>query len=297
MRVSASGWVRRVVYNKDDFYILELFEAATQEMLTAKGTLYGLIQVKPDVPITLVGSWRKHRKYGRQLVIQTWEPWAYDEEATELFLHTCVDGFANRELARGIASLGDAAFRRLSEGFDAISEAFPLGTDQEDLQGALLGWERALAVRDLSSLLRTGGLGGADIQAAMTRFGMEAASIIQEDPYRLMEVLWDFAKVDRLANGLGLKPNDLRRLAGGVLWTLREGATQGHLFFLRSQIALLAARLFDRHHLLPLPMGELTKALRLLFERKAIVLESGTGVYLPDSYGYERDTTKCILIP
>jgi len=288
--ISVTGWVRRVIYCKGDYYILELFEEATQKAVVGRGSLYGLIQVKPEVPITLTGVMRRHPKFGPQLAIQSWEPWVRDAEAVEMFLHTCVDGFANRELAEQVASLGDEVFSRLAEGSEAVVGALPLGFDPEVLQGAILGWERAVAVRDLSGLLQTGGLGAANIQAAMTRFGMEAASIIQKDPYRLMEVLRDFGKVDRLAMKLGLKPNDVRRAAGGILWTLREGAQQGHLYFKRSQVPTMAADLFDRNSLLPLPEKEFVNALRSLAKRKAVVLESGTGIYLPDAFHYERES-------
>jgi len=292
--VSASGWVRRVIFNKDDFYILELYEEATQKALVVRGPLYGLIQVKPNVPITLTGTMRKHPKFGPQLALQTWEPWPRDEEAVEVFLHTCVAGFADRELARQIASLGDEAFQKLAEGSEAVMGALPLGTDAEALQEAILGWERAVAVRDLSGLLRTGGLGAGDIQAAMNRFGMDAASVVREDPYRLMEALRDFRKVDLLGMKLGVKANDPRRAAGGILWALREGASQGHLFFRRSQIPSMAEGLFHRHSLLPLSDKEFTNALRLLAERKALVLESGTGVYLPDFFAFERDSANLL---
>lgn len=289
-----AGWVQRVIHRNGDFYVIRLYEEASQEAITARGNFYGLLQMCSGVPIELVGTWRKHPKYGNQFSVQSWEPWAKESGDVGKFLHICVEGFAKKELAELVASLGVSAYEKLSQGYEAVAKGLSLSNGSEDLQRGVLGWERALAVRDLSALLKSGGLGALEIQAAMAKFGMEAAQVIQGNPFRLLEVIPDFPRVDKLAMKMGLKTEDPRRMEGAALWAVREGALQGHLYLQRSEIPEALPRLFRQHSLLALPDIPVDGAVEKLVERGALILESGTGVYLPDSYSYERRSAELL---
>jgi exodeoxyribonuclease V alpha subunit len=292
---SIAGWVRQVIHHSGDFYVLKVYVDETEITLTARGNLYGLLQVLSGVPIELTGNWKKHPKYGDQFAIQSWKPWAKRAEDVERFLHLCIEGFhADRDLARQVASIGLGAFQMLSEGYKAVADELDLPDDHEGLQRGVLGWQRATALRDLSGLLRAGGLGGMDIQAAMMRFGMAAATIIQENPYRLMEVLLDFPKVDRLAMRLGVDTDNPHRMEGAILWAVREEGRQGHLFLPRGDITKSLEWLVRRHTIIALPEVSVDEAVDRLVEHGALVLEPGTGVYLPSLYGFERKSAKLL---
>lgn len=307
-----SGRVGRVVFNKDDYYILSIEVDSTVHkgmppVVTAKGPIYGLLQLRRDVPLRLVGKWVNDKKYGRQFSIQTWEPWAGDEDDVEMFLHTCVDGFADRSVAATLAAeLGVEAFDLLTKGGAALQENPPGGLDGEVLAMALLGWSSALGMRDLSEMLKEGGLNSTEIRLAMFKFGSEAAGLVRENPYRLMEIpTFSFLKVDRIGLHLGIRPNDPRRLEGAVLWALQESAFQGHLFLRRGEIVGQVVDLFHAHEVLSFPQDERAakaydEALEALVARKALVLEPGVGVYLPEYYVYERKSAELLarrLVP
>jgi exodeoxyribonuclease V alpha subunit len=304
-----SGRVCRIVYNNDSFYVLNFLAAdgVAQGLMSARGNVYGLVQLKQDVPIKLVGKWTKHPKYGPQFSFQSWEPWAETVEDVTLFLHTCVEGFSDRSLAEAmVRGLGLRTFQTLTETPAEVFALPPPGTTAEALEGAVLGWERALAVRDLSTLLKAGGLTGQEIQAAMGHFGMEAAKVVRENPFRLMEIPgFDFPKVDRLASQLGGLPSDPRRIEGVVLWALQDSAKQnGHLCLPRGEIPAAVIDLMRDYSLAALPTdndteGAYAKAVDNLVERGALKLDSSVGVYLPDLYRYERESaamlTKLLL--
>ncbi len=282
------GWVKRVIYNNGDFYALRLFSDPGKSVFTAKGNLYGLIQVLGSVPLELIGSWRKHPRYGNQFNIKSWAPWAKRDEDVEQFLNVCIDGFQDRQLARIVSALGPSAFQKLSEGYESVQKALEFTEDNERLRRGILGWQTALSVRDLSELLMDGGLGSTDIQLAMERFGMDAPTVIQENPYRLMEVLSDFPKVDKFAMKRGFSINDPRRMEGAILWSIRESVWQGHLFIPRGNITNKLDYLVKRNTLLALPKVSIDDAVGRLVENKALTLESGTGVYLPPFHEFER---------
>ena len=288
------GKVYSVVYTSEDFYILK-FEAIGHRSVTAKGHLYGLIQISYDVPIKLVGKWVIDPKYGRQFAFQTWEPWSETTAGIAKFLNVCVEGFADFRLIDALVQkYGIETFSYLTDK-RLEAQQQELGVSQEQLDHALLCWERMLAHRDLTLLLKAGGLNAAEIQMAVARFGSEASKIIVGNPFRLMEISGlSYAKVDKLAIHFGVDPKDPRRIQGAVLWALQEAAKQqGHLYLRRSELGALIGDLATREGMLPLPVGGdssidyNTAALELL-RQKSVVLEPDAGLYLPTYYEYER---------
>jgi exodeoxyribonuclease V alpha subunit len=184
--------------------------------------------------------------------------------------------------------------------FDKLTkEASSIQTDlanvvpSEYLERALLGWGRTIAQRDLSIILKAGGLSAGDIQAVMCKFGTDAAKLVAANPFRLMEILGvSFAKVDRLAIRLGVDPGDPRRIQGAILWAIQEAGRQGHLFLRWKEMTFVEELIHDEK-LAPLVLGPdpvkaYQDALRELRDQKAIVLNKDSGLYIPEYFTYER---------
>lgn len=305
MPETLTGRVIRVVYQSDDFYVLnmdveESDPPVAKRVEAARGPLHGLLQVRAGVPIRLLGKWTRHKKYGRQFSISSWEPWAQTSADVQVFLQVCIDGFSNTSLAEAVADLGTEVFQTLTRDPKSLQEHPTLSAHQEALGRGLIGWERALAVRDLSELLKAGGLGASDVQTATIRFGMDAPAILRENPYRLMEIIgFSFPKVDTLAMHLGVDPNDPRRLQGIVLWALQVSANDGHLYLSRGEVVRAGVDLASEHHLRAVEQSSDTsemyaRAIQSLVDQGALKLEDGVGVYLPDYFKYERDSAKML---
>lgn len=291
------GRVARVIYESDGFYILNMEVVDSDPPIakaveTARGPLYGLLQVRSGVPLLLSGEWKRHPKYGRQFAIHSWQVWAEDEFDVETFLNVCVDGFMQRKVgATLVHAFGMSTFQVLTEDPGGVQANPPGDLTSEELSEPLLGWERMLATRDLSALLKTGGLTATDIQAAIVRFGMEAPKVVQENPYRLMEIAgFSFQKVDALATHMGISPEDPRRLEGAILWNLQNRASEGHLYLPRGGIVKGVVDLLVSNNLPSTKASseDFEGAVQRLVDRNGLILETGLGVYLPDYYEYER---------
>jgi exodeoxyribonuclease V alpha subunit len=170
------------------------------------------------------------------------------------------------------------------------------GVPPADLAASLAGWGKTMAICALSEVLVDGGLSISDIGAAVYKFGMDAALIIKDNPYRLMEIPgFNFGRVDKLAVGMGVSLKDPRRLEGAALWALNEGARNGHLYLRRGDLATLTLDIPDAAGPLPYATTEdrgFLKALKALLLRGAIKVEAGVGAYLPEMYMYERWTAE-----
>jgi len=288
------GRVYSVVFNQDDYYIMN-FDALGRRSTKVKGNLYGLLQVREGVPVKLVGKWIQNKRYGQEFSFQTWEPWAEDIGGVKTFLHECVDGFADfRWVDALVKKYGLETFDWLTNRRGEIQVQSFENVSETTVSRGLLGWERALAQRDLSLLLKEGGLTGTDIQAVMYKFGTEAAGIVTANPFRLMEIAgFSFAKTDKLAMHLGVDPKDPRRVQGAILWALQEGSRQGHLYIRRGELGLLLGDLVQKEMVYPLPLEDdagktFDTAVVELLRQKAVVLDPEAGLYLPDFHMFER---------
>lgn len=297
--------VGRVIFEKDGYYIMSVdvlsSTASANKVETVRGPLYGLSTLKRGVTLQLTGRWQKHPKYGRQFSVQSWEPWAETNLDIEWFLSVCIPGFLDpRFTSCVVQALGSSTFRMLTERGGELQENPPEGVDPVRLADALLGWESALATRDLSELLKAGGISATDIQAAIIRFGTSAPAIIRENPYRLMEIpSFSYPRADKLAMSLGISTNDPRRLEGAVLWALQHAGLEGHLFLRRSEIVKRVVELFHEHDMVGVaftsdPNEVFEKTTEALIERKALILEPGYGVYLPEQYRFERESAQLL---
>jgi exodeoxyribonuclease V alpha subunit len=288
---SLVGRVYSVVFNKEDYYILN-FDVEGSRPVKAKGSFHGLTDVRCNVPIKLIGQWSNNAKYGREFTIRSWEPWAETVGDVKVFLHNCVPGFADLTLVHALVDrFGLGTFEQLTSHPSDVANLEAAGVSRLSLEQAVLGWERTLATRDLSTLLREGGLNAADVRLAMGRFGMEAARIVASNPFRLMEIAgFSFPKVDRLALHMGCRINDPRRVQGIVLWALQEAAKQqGHLYVPRGEIPEQARLLCERESVIDGSGPTIyARAIAELLEQGAAVLEPTSGLYLPSLHGFEQ---------
>lgn len=296
-----SGTVTRVIYNAGPYYIMDFASVSMEEhspfsaKTTAKGNLFGLKSLTRETPLVLVGSWVRSRRYGRQFQVKSWEPYPTEEVAALNFLTSCIEGFdyyttdhiVNRYGRDPYAALGDP-----SKVLEEVKEA-----NETDLKAALVGWGRALAVRDLANVLKTEGLAAHDIEAAVRRFGSEAPRLINENPFRLMEIPgFSFEKVDKLSVSLGVPRDSLLRLEGATLWALGEAARNGHLYLKRGEVPKSTANLKTTAGPLPksVPGKGYREVIQALTDRGAVVVEPDVGVYSVENYLYERESAKIL---
>lgn len=285
------GTVSRVVYNAGAYYILDINVSGGSEYRnnkTAKGNVFGLRFLSEGVPLRFLGRWVNNQRYGRQFQIRSWELWGPTVVGIRNFLSTCVEGFDYMTATFLMERYGLQAFDALKDPAKVLEEV--TAANPADLQAALAGWERCMAIRALADVLKDGGLSSSDVDAAVRKFGSDAPAIVRENPYRLMEIPgFDFEKTDRLASTLGIQENNPVRLEGAALWALNEaGRSSGHLFLPRGVVATLAETVKAPMGPLPTSKEGFRDAIQNLVDRKAVIVDPEVGAYLPEYFNYER---------
>lgn len=282
--VTLDGTVHRVFFQNGSFFIFDVLLEDTVEgklSWTARGHLFGIAHLVAGAVIRLKGSWAKHKKYGVQFRIRTWEPWYKHQTGFQHFFANCIRG-ANSASVYAICDHYEAgvleALRTPGRVLNEVRSGSPI-----DLSATVLAWEQAAAICGLSHFLR--GVAASDIEAVVLKFGPEAGTLLRENPYRLMQIPgFSFTRADDFALTIGVDRSDPRRIGGAVLWALDHGTRSGHLFLSPGDIPRVAADLPCEEPL----VGDYEAALQTLALEKAVIIDGASRVYLPEYFEYER---------
>ena len=108
-------------------------------------------------------------------------------------------------------------------------------------------WEEQKAVREVMMFLQTYGVTDALCLRLVRKYGNEAKTILESDPYRIIREVKGigFKTADRIALNLGLASNGPPRIDAGILHVMQECEDQGHTHFERREIALQAIELLQ----------------------------------------------------
>jgi exodeoxyribonuclease V alpha subunit len=294
--------VEDVVFRSEDFHIFSASVAqevgvpcATERGITCKGNLFGIRGLTSGVPIKVHGNWVFNPKYGRQFDVQGWSPWSDTLLGVESFLRHCLGVLGEPDIRSLVDTLGMDTFRVLSEEPTKLNEV--PGFDDGLITLLLGSWNEAKASSDLSGFFSDHSVTAEQMKSLFRVFGSLAKKIIEEDPYRLLEVPgFHFVKADDIAQGLGISTEDPRRYEGAVLWVLRESIQSGHLCIRRGDLAEHLKELIRVTSVGPFDELEMTqelfKAVGRLECSKRVVVDPQVGVYLPNLFKYERDSAK-----
>ena len=294
------GRIERVLHTSGTFNILSFhvdeFEGLScPNEVKLTGHFFGITQLVSGVAIEVDGSWVKHPKYGRQIKVTGWRPWARRPQDVLRFFETCVDVCSDYGLLeRAIKQFGADTYAALADG--RVTALVPQNDEERvELLALIEKWKTVLGIAALSDFLQEYELGSSMVAAVFHRFGYDSVEILAKNPFRLVEIEGiSFHKANTLAMLRGIAPGDPRRIAGGVLWVIRDQVRQqGHLFVRRGDVANLLADLAAQSHVAAFDVPNLQKAVEIaldeLEKNGAVRVDPEVGVYVPDMYRYERE--------
>jgi exodeoxyribonuclease V alpha subunit len=292
------GYVERVfhtsgTYNALSFHVLESSNLGVPKDTKVSGHFFGISKLIPRMALELDGEWSNHSKYGRQYKIHKWSPWAKNKGDVSYFLKECVEIFSDQQLLQRVVNRWGVRTYDVLMG----DEVFEVASNEEErkaLNSAKNKWQTVRGIAALSDLLQEYDFGTSVVASIFNRFGFDSIEVISQNPYRLLEIEGiSFHRVDFLANRRGIEPGDLRRIAGAVLWVIRDQVRQqGHLFVRRGDLTYLLNELSLQEQVEPFVVSNLSASIEsalIELERVgAVKVDPGVGVYTPEMYLYER---------
>lgn len=220
------GAIARIRFQRDGFVIAELRGGES-----IKGNLR---EPALGLEYHFVGKWVSDPKWG----------WTFVFDDARPILPTTTTGIRDylkvhapwvgpavaREL---LAAFGETTLEVLKSDPDQVAAKIGGITRERarEIQAALLAREAIEKVEvDVRGLVAPAGVNMRQIRAILDKYGSEAAIVVRENPYRLIDdidgVGW--ATADRIGTAVGIDRRSPARLRAGILHALREAEDEGH---------------------------------------------------------------------
>ncbi len=245
-QVSISGVLERITFYNDEngFLIGKLKGNDGKDEIAVVGKAP---KVQCGETLLLSGSWSMHPKHGKQFTFDTFESKlpASAYGIRKYLASGLIHGIGKTYASKIVDHFGADTLRVISEESARLLEIEGIGKMRA--KSIKLAWEEQKAVREVMMFLQTYGVTDALCLRLVRKYGNEAKTILETDPYRIIREVKGigFKTADRIALNLGLASNGPPRIDAGILHTMQECEDQGHTHFERREIVLQAIELLE----------------------------------------------------
>lgn len=242
---SLRGEVLRVVFASDDGeYVVLRLRAADLAEYTLIGALGGLLEGQE---IEAKGRWETHKDHGRQFRVSEFRAvLPTTEEGIRRYLASgLIHGIGSKYAERIVAHFGGETLTILDKYSERLKEVPGIG--KKRIAQIRSAWQQQSDQRDTTVFLQGLGLTPAYCARIIARYGVASAEVVRRNPYQLAEEVHGiaFLTADRIARSLGIGPEDLKRLAAGVVYVQERLANRGHTCYPRESLLAEAAEILD----------------------------------------------------
>ncbi|MBE2200017.1 MAG: ATP-dependent RecD-like DNA helicase [Anaerolinea sp.] len=241
-REQISGSVERVTYyNEENGYsVLRLkpdsrgmlpfqYASGRDGLITAVGNLP---EVNPGEWLKLSGQWVAHAKHGRQFQV----------ELCEQSLPATTEGikrYLGSGMIRGVGPvMAERIVNRFGEETLAVIDHDPerlltvLGIGKTRVRSVIKSWAEHRAIKDVMIFLQSHGVPTGLAIKIYKKYKDDSLAMVQNKPYQLVRDIHGigFKTADKIAQALGLAPDDPGRIEAGIAYTLNRMAEEGHVY-------------------------------------------------------------------
>ncbi|MEK6256951.1 MAG: ATP-dependent RecD-like DNA helicase, partial [Chloroflexota bacterium] len=270
-----SGSVERITFHNPEngYTVLRLradqigLSAANREgLITVIGNLP---DVTPGESLEMGGEWSKHPKHGEQFAAKT----------CKQILPATVEGlrkYLGSGLLPGIGpKLADRIVDKFKEKTLDIIENQPKRLREVQDIGAkrsrqiLAAWEEQKHVKEVMLFLHSHGVSTNLAVKVYKQYGDDSLNIVQHNPYQLSKDIFGvgFKTADKIARSTGLPPDHPTRIEAGILHSLEEMNSSGHVYTPENILLNKASELLD------IEQAKLNPPLSILEESEFVVAE------------------------
>jgi exodeoxyribonuclease V alpha subunit len=226
--ITLQGHLERIVFRNErsHYTIARMRLDETHALITLVGPLPG---VQPGDRLRVGGIWETHERYGQQL----------RAKAVEILPTDPLDGIRGFLSSGFVKGIGPKLAGKLLSHFDAdllnVMQSDPErlcevpGISAVKAAGIAEAWQAHHGSRRAMMFLQAHGVKPYHCARIVEVLGPDAVDMIRNDPYRLSTEVdeIDFFLADRLALGLGIAQDDLRRLQACMMYLLEQAVARG----------------------------------------------------------------------
>ncbi|WP_206524208.1 SF1B family DNA helicase RecD2 [Lujinxingia sediminis] len=263
------GELKRVRFASEDgeFAVCDLVVPERVMPVTIVGNI---LATRPGETVEVWGRWRDDPRFGRQFAIERLEAvLPSTRQGVERYLASdLIEGIGPTLARRIVAHFGEATLEILDAAPQRVQEVEGIGKKRAARITA--SWEEGRLIHKIMVFLRSHGVSNANAVRIYRTFGAQAVEVIQQNPYELAEAIFGigFKSADRIAMKTGIEPTALARLRAGLLHTLGEASSEGHMYLPWAMLRERAAALLE--------VGEhlLADALEVLRQEERVSVEA-----------------------
>ena len=229
--VELCGTLEKQIYKSPEngFSVFSL-KINSKQSITIQGYLP---QVHQGENVTLKGKWSFHKKYGRQFLV---EECAAELPSSAIGIQKylasgLIKGIGPKFAERLVAKFGEKTLEIIDKQPEKLITVNGVGPQKvAAIQDA---WQDQKEIAKVMVFLKSRDVATSFAIKIYKTYGAESLDKIQENPYRLVEDIWGigFKSADKLALKLGIEKNSIKRIKSGILHSIAEGTSNGHLYF------------------------------------------------------------------
>jgi exodeoxyribonuclease V alpha subunit len=253
-RQEIRGSIERITYyNEENGYTVLRLKPDTRGMLPfAYGkqliTVVGnLPELNPGEWLRLTGQWLSHPKHGRQFQVELCEQMLpATAEGIKRYLGSgMVRGVGKVMAERIVNRFGAETLEVIDEHPEKLHEVLGIGRKRVDSINK--AWAEQRAIKDVMIFLHGHGIPTHLAVKIYKQYGDQSLAVVQTTPYRLVQDVHGigFKTADKIAQALGLAPDDPARIEAGIAYTLSRMAEEGHVYTPQDELEPEAAEILQ----------------------------------------------------
>jgi exodeoxyribonuclease V alpha subunit len=225
------GQLERITYESEEngYLVAKIKIPGSSELVTAVGNMTS--PVIGEI-LCMQGEWLQHPKFGKQFKVETCQCSVPDSRHG-------IEKYIGSGLIRGI---GPAMAKRIVGIFkektldiidtDIAQLATVPGIGKQRIEMIASAWKQQKEIRSVMIFLQSHGVGSSYAAKIFKRYGNRSIEIISDNPYRLAHDISGigFLTADKIARKMGFDENSVLRAEAGILFTLNQLSSQGHVY-------------------------------------------------------------------
>ncbi len=268
MAEQLEGYVERIVFRNSEngYTVMSLMN--DDDEITCVGTFSF---INEGEYLSLTGTYTEHPMYGSQFTVSAYEmKEPEDLMSMERYLGSgAIKGVGTALAARIIRRFKENTFKIIESEPERLAEV--KGISEKMAREIYRQFSEKRELRNAMLFLQKYGISLNLAVKIYNQYGERMYSIIQENPYRLAEDISGvgFKIADEIATRVGIRSDSDYRVRAGILYTLLQGANNGHVYLPKSllisktcETLCVDAEVIERH------------LIGLAFEKKIVIKEA-----------------------
>lgn len=282
------GYVEKIVYRNNDNGYTVLSLSSDDDEVTCVGS-FGSINEGEYMEVT--GFYTVHSIYGEQLTVEKYEVKnPEDVNSIRKYLGSGgIKGIGEVLADRIVKKFGIHTFEIIETQPERLAEV--KGISERKAREISISIEEKKDLRQAMIYLQKYGISVSLAVKIYDHYGSDLYSIIKTNPYKLADDIYGigFKIADDIAGKIGISNDSEYRIKSGILYTLLQASSNGHIYLPMERLTIAA------NELLKIEGLDVEKNIMdLIIDKRIIVKDEDKKVYVSNYYYTELNTAKML---